>query len=705
MAIKFFPEQLKNDFFHFVRFKPQQKKPFEKGWQTTYINYKDIIKWYEAGNNYAVLGGWKDLTPIDADTPEMVKLIQDKFPATFTVKTPKKGMHFYFFCPGIANKIILKKNKTQYGEIFAKGYAVTCPGSIHPDTLTEYTVWKDAPITTITRDFLVDTLKDYIFETPVKHISKGISNIDIVKIAELLPGMKHIGNHIKGPHPIHGSTTGENFDVDITKNLWHCFRCGTGGDAISLIAVLENIIPCEEAKSEGLRGEKFIRTLNIAREKYKLVLPEIMKKPQEPGMVFKILKAFEKSSVFKDVFSYNQWTMAIEIKQKQKWDISHFEKYPREINDNDYIFIKGYLTCHHNLEPSTNMIYEGCVLYAQKNSYHPVKNYLNSLVWDGKPRLETWLIDYGKAKDTPLNRYISQIFLVAPVKRIFEPGCPYDNMIIIEGPQGVYKSRLLEILGQEWYANVTLMEKDKDTIQQMQRAWIIEIGELAVLRKRDTESLKNFITLKFDEARFAYGRRVQQYPRKSVFYGTININDDMPGYLTDNTGNRRFLPINVKFINIEKIQELRDQLFAEAVYLYKKNFRIYIPSELNKALEEEHLDREVFNQGWAAAIKDELLKPTTILPDEVTVKQIYETCITKQEGIEKFSPNVGKEIGFILRKFGAIYDPHQKKIQRLVGRYYNIRPIKDWLNQENQCEKDEFFQEDFNKLREPGEEG
>jgi len=161
------PHELQKDSFGFVKLKPKSKIPFEKDWQNKPYSYTDIQAWVNASNNYGVQGGYGGLIILDADTPEIDAIAKSILPATLTVKTPRNGHHYYFYCEGIHKKIVLKKatntkNYDHFGEIIAKGSQVVGPGSIHPDTGTEYIVEQDEPIASINADNLLKTLTDYI---------------------------------------------------------------------------------------------------------------------------------------------------------------------------------------------------------------------------------------------------------------------------------------------------------------------------------------------------------------------------------------------------------------------------------------------------------------------------------------------------------------------------------------------------------------
>ena len=159
---KTLPRQLQSDSLGFVKLRDKTKIPFEKNWQQKPYTYEGIQSWIEQGRNYGVLGGHGNLVVIDADTNEIDKVIKNKLPPTFTVKTPRCGHHYYYICKGIKNKIVLTKDKKHYGEIISKGSQVVGAGSIHPDTGTEYEVVEDIEITEINKEDIFTHLAEYI---------------------------------------------------------------------------------------------------------------------------------------------------------------------------------------------------------------------------------------------------------------------------------------------------------------------------------------------------------------------------------------------------------------------------------------------------------------------------------------------------------------------------------------------------------------
>lgn len=200
---------------------------------------------------------------------------------------------------------------------------------------------------------------------------------------------------------------------------------------------------------------------------------------------------------------------------------------------------------------------------ANARQHHPVRDYLKALKWDGVPRLDGWLATYAGAEDLPLYREFGRVMIIGAVLRVLYPGCKFDYMLVLEGPQGVLKSTLFRVLGREWFADSLKLGTDpKETIEQTRGVWIAECAELSGMGSREVEAVKAQVTTPVDRARMAYGRYTETVKRQFVMVGTTNDAQ----YLRDRTGNRRFLPVRVGKINIEALTQDVDQLWAEAYH-------------------------------------------------------------------------------------------------------------------------------------------
>lgn len=229
---------------------------------------------------------------------------------------------------------------------------------------------------------------------------------------------------------------------------------------------------------------------------------------------------------------------------------------------------------------------------ARKNCFHPVRDYLDELVWDGVPRLDRWLSTYFGAKDTSYTNAVGRLWLIAAVRRVREPGCKFDEMIVLESDQGKDKSTALAVLAvkEEWFTdNLPLNADPARTIESISGRWIIEVAELQGGRKSEVEHVKAMLSRRIDRARLAYGRLPSEYPRQCVFAGTTNNQK----YLRDQTGNRRFWPVAIGKIDVEQLKRARDQLWAEAAVLEAKGESIRLnPSLWKEAAVEQDQRRE-----------------------------------------------------------------------------------------------------------------
>jgi predicted P-loop ATPase len=198
---------------------------------------------------------------------------------------------------------------------------------------------------------------------------------------------------------------------------------------------------------------------------------------------------------------------------------------------------------------------------AQRHPYHPVMDYLNSLSWDGVLRLDEWLIRYVGAEDTEYSRAVGSRWMISGVARVFDPGCKADCVLILEGPQGILKSTTFDVLGGPFYSNDIAAIGTKDAQEQILGVWIVELDELeAVTRAADLVHVKAFLSRRKDKFRLPYARRSQPHPRQCIFGATTNRGT----WMRDETGGRRWWPVRCGTIDIDALQQDRDQLWAEA---------------------------------------------------------------------------------------------------------------------------------------------
>ena len=282
---------------------------------------------------------------------------------------------------------------------------------------------------------------------------------------------------------------------------------------------------------------------------------------------------------------FNQLADGMEIRGKVPWP--HPAKFWRDADDAQLIC---YVDAAYGTFSARN--YDIAVTKAvDDRSYHPIREFFETLPdWDGVERADTLLIDYLGAEDTPYVRAVTRKELCAAYCRVYHPGIKFDSMIVLNGDQGIGKSTLIAKLGGEWYSDSLNLSdmNDKTAAEKLQGYWIMEIGELAGMRKADLDKVKAFISRQDDKYRASFGRRVTPHPRQCVFFGTTNSQN---GYLRDITGNRRYwnvkVPGNGKYKPWDMDEDTVKQVWAEVMVYAKAGEKLYLPPELEDYAKEE----------------------------------------------------------------------------------------------------------------------
>lgn len=325
------------------------------------------------------------------------------------------------------------------------------------------------------------------------------------------------------------------------------------------------------------------------------------------------------------------------------------------MRDVDYSGVRNYIECVYGISASLK-IDDSIAIEVEKNKFHPIRDYINSLEWDGMPRVDTLLIDYFGADDNSYTRAAIRKALCAAVARVFTPGVKYDMVLVLVGEQAMYKSTFVRKLGMDWFSDTFTTFQGKEAYEQLQGSWLIEMAELSGLKKAEVESVKQYISKCEDMFRPAYGRTVETYKRQCVFFGTTNNVD----FLSDPTGNRRFNPIDIhaerrtKSVKDDLTQEEVDQIWAEAYVMWKNGEKLYFDEEENslafasqashsavderKGLIESYLNT-LFPEDWdnkdlydrRSWLDDPLSKKGTILKDKVCTAEIWCECLGKDK--------------------------------------------------------------------------
>lgn len=315
---------------------------------------------------------------------------------------------------------------------------------------------------------------------------------------------------------------------------------------------------------------------------------------------------------------FNQLLDGMEIKGAVPW--KHPSKFWRDADDAQLI---SYVDTHYGTFSARN--YDIAVTkVSDDRSYHPIREFIANLpAWDGVERVDTLLIDYLAAEDTPYVRAVTRKTLCAAIKRVLAPGSKFDSMLVLNGPQGVGKSTLIAKLAGEWFSDSLNLSdtKDKTAAEKLQGYWILEIGELAGLRKAEVETLRSFLSRQNDIYRAAFGKRATPHLRQCVFFGTTNAES---GYLRDTTGNRRFWPVKTpgggKKHSWELTEEDIRQIWAEVLVYVERGEKLYLDASMEtlaKAEQREAMESDE-REGLVRLYLD------TLLPEDWSSMDIFE---------------------------------------------------------------------------------
>ena len=362
--------------------------------------------------------------------------------------------------------------------------------------------------------------------------------------------------------------------------------------------------------------------------------------------------------------SYVNTTLAIEaLGIEARHDIFHdckivfgdlVENFGPELSDPIARAVRDATIAKFAFDPGKDNVQEALERRCESNRFDPVADYFDSLQWDRKPRIDRWLIDLLGAEDTPLNRAFGRKVLIAAVRRVRQPGCKFDFMLVLEGPQGAGKSLALKILAgsDDNFSDAPLKWDDPQAQQEAVNGVLIyEVAELTGLRKADVEHVKNFLSRTTDKVRPAYGRYRVDRPRRCIFIGTTN-GGASAGYLSDPTGARRFWPVAVGRIDLETLRRDRDQLWAEAAAHEAKGEALPIDKSLYEAAAIEQ-ERRRAPDPWTdvlAGVKGTRFEAPDGAVERISTSELLTRCLQLQPA--QMGHGTSQRLGTAMRRLG-----------------------------------------------------
>lgn len=300
--------------------------------------------------------------------------------------------------------------------------------------------------------------------------------------------------------------------------------------------------------------------------------------------------------------------------------------------------IKAALEKNHiNEKLPTKDLEEAIQVVANENKFHPIRTYLQSLVWDGVPRAKQLFTRYFGAEDNDYTAAVSLSLLISAIARVMKPACKVDTMVVLEGEQGSFKSTaIIELFSQPWHSETLASVVEKDFYQNLSGKWIMEFGEMSGITRADSDHIKQVLTNRTDRYRPSYGKCSKDFPRQNIFIGTTNN----ATYLKDATGARRYLPIACTKIDLDSIIKDRDLLWAEAFVLYKEGATWW---EIPGASDEQE-KRYDADESWEEKIAHWLIGKSVASAGEILEKAL---------GIEvvKHGKSELTRVGNIMKRF------------------------------------------------------
>jgi predicted P-loop ATPase len=588
-----------------VPIKPGMKRPPMRGWQNCRLTVDDLQEHFSNGNGLGWLLGIKPrpIADVDIDCGEAVAVSSlIPLPKTNRIfgRLSNPCSHYLYELPEEFESESFKdplRNGTDKHpgiiELRGRGGQTVVPPSVHPSG--EQIKWEHEG------DFGKTTL--------------NVLQILVAKIAAASLLVRYWPRGHETRHAIAGMLARAGWDekdtVEFVCALLHftqpdnregltdvrnCYARLERGDEVAGRPKLEALFG-ENGKLIVNTVTKWLALRNSTRPpgpSYSLITNEngIAK-----GVLANAITLLREAPEWQGVLGFNEFSLHTVARKPTPWRKSPGTNW----TNTDDIRTAEWLQ-HNSVLVSAQIAADAVQAIAEENSFHPVRDYLDSLEWDGTKRLVTWLITYLGASQTRFIEAVGTRWVISAVARIYQPGCQADHTLLLEGAQGIKKSTALGTMAvkPEWFTDHISDLNNKDARIELHGVWIVELAELASVKRSLTEKVKSFLTARKDHFRPPYGRRAVDVPRTNVFAGSVN--DATP--FTDETGNRRFWPVRCGTIDIGKLTTDRDQIWAEALNLYRAEAPWWLDTdELN------HLASEEQEARYEPGVWDETILP------------------------------------------------------------------------------------------------
>jgi hypothetical protein len=661
------------------------KRPVHKQWQERHTTNVDEIELWSAvfphAHNTGILTKYMPTIDVDIKTPEAAEAVEalahERFDERGYVlcrigEAPKRAIPLRTDQPfaKITSNLVAPDGSEQKVELLCDGQQVVAFG-IHPGTGKPYSWHGGSP--------------DQIKHADLPYISEADARAFVDDATRLL--IEEHGYQTKTTKPrkkkVNGreSTDWLSFNLiehdDLASYAMSLQRAGMrDGAAVNFLrSAVEGLKDVDPDKKQR-RLDEIPDIVSSARAKIEEPQPRAKRakgsymqgKTALASNVGNVLLALEQEPEIMNAFGFDEMLRTEVLLRPLFHDDPHFV--PRPVTDADITAVQAHLQWFGFRRLGSGAMHDAINKHARAHSFHPVRDYLDGLRWDGGPRLRTWLATYAGVELTEYSEQIGAMFLIGMAARIYKPGCKLDYMIILEGEQGTLKSTLCATLAGKYFSDQLPDITSKEAFQHLRGKWLVEVAELRAYSRAAIDHFKEFLVRDVERYRPPWGRKEVHEPRQCVFIGSTN----KALYLKDETGNRRFWPVKCGEIDIDALRRDRNQLFAEAVALYRGGVCWWPDAVFERQTIEPEQEARFEPDAWEQPIKDYLEgeQRTTILDIAIgalgyeieppTPPAMGGPLPARGTPINRFGPRDQQRIAAILVHLG--WEPKRKNSER-----------------------------------------